>query len=447
MIQKILVPKLGQTMEEATVEKWRKHEGDTIHKGDVVLEITTDKATLEVESFVSGTLRKILAPEGVVLPVNTVVALVGDPNDELPDDLPALEAAARGQAAPARAEPVPAATATPAAPAAAAATPPIAAADGRIFISPRARKLAAREKVPVVVLRGTGPNGRIVEKNVRTYLDKRKTVKITPAAKIAAVERGVDVALITGTGPGGRITREDVLAAPVVTPLAPAPAAGHVQLSAMRRVVAERMSLSKREAPHFYLFMDADMTETVAVRNRLNQSGPVRIGFHDILIRACALALAQHPAMNAAWDNHTILRRSDINIGLAVAIDEGLIVPVLRNADRLALPDIARQSKTLIDKARAKKLIPDEYEGGCLTLSNLGMFGVDCFVPIINPGEAAILGVGRIAQKAVVIDRGIHVRAVMTLSLSADHRVVDGAIAAAFLQRVKQLLEAPDQIV
>lgn len=453
MIQKILVPKLGQTMEEAAIAKWHKHEGDTIEKGDVVLEITTDKATLEVESFVSGTIRKILAAEGVTLPVNTVVALVGEPDDELPDDLMALEAAARGEGAPAPAttpaESAPAASATPATATAPTAqpTPAIAATDGRIFISPRARKLAAKEKIPVVVLRGAGPNGRITEKDVRAYLEKGKAIRITPAAKVAAVERGVDVTLITGTGPGGRITREDVLAAPVVTPLAAAPSAGRVELSAMRRIVAERMSRSKREAPHFYIFMDADMTNAVEARKRINEAGSVRVGFHDILIRACAKAMAEMPAMNAAWDKDAIIRRGEINIGLAVAIDDGLIVPVVKNADRLGLTDIARQSQSLIEKARSKKLTPDEYEGGSLTISNLGMFGVDCFLPIINPGEAAILGVGSIAPKPVVIDGGIHIRSIMTLSLSADHRIVDGAIAAAYLKRVKNLLESPDELL
>jgi len=381
---------------------------------------------------------------------------VGEPDDPLPDDLPALEAAARGEAtptpqpAPAQdaatsakpAPPAPAPTPTPAPQPIPVAPPP----SGRILISPRARRLALKEKVPASILRGTGPNGRIVEKDVLAYLEKRKAIRVTPAAKAIALERGVDVTLVKGTGPAGRVTRDDVLAAaPPARPAAPVP--GRMELSAMRRVVAQRMSLSKREAPHFYLLMDIDMTDAVKVRKRANDTGDVRVGFHDMIIRACAIAMAEQPAMNVTWDNGAILQRGDINIGLAVAIDEGLMVPVVKNADRLALADIARRSRSLIEKARTKKLIPDEYEGGCLTVSNLGMFDVDAFLPIINPGESAILGVGRIVEKPVVINGGIHVRAVMTASLSADHRCVDGAIAAAYLKRVKDLLEAPEQLL
>jgi len=263
-------------------------------------------------------------------------------------------------------------------------------------------------------------------------------------AKTLAAERGVDVTLIKGTGPSGRITRDDVLAAPIAAPAAGAET--RVELSAMRRVVANRMSQSKREAPHFYLFMDIDMTAAVAMRQRLNTEGSVRIGFHDLLIAACAKALAAHPAMNSAWDNGALRRRGEVNIGLAVAIDEGLMVPVVKNADRLSITAIAQMSKGLIDKTRSKRLIPDEYEGGCLTISNLGMFDVDCFLPIINPGESAILGVGRIAAKPVVIDGAIHLRSIMTAALAGDHRVVDGAIAAAFLKSVKDTLEAPEQL-
>ena len=320
MIQRILVPKLGQTMEEAVIEKWHKKEGDTVEKGDVILEITTDKATLEVEAFSGGTIRKLLALEGITLPVNTVIALVGEPDDPLPDDLPALEAAARGKAAPAT-PPAPAqdVATTPAPPPAAPApspapqpSPAVATPSGRILISPRARRLARKEKVPASVLRGTGPNGRIVEKDLLAYLEKRKSIRVTPAAKAIALERGVDVTLVKGTGPAGRVTRDDVLAAaPAARPTAPAP--GRVELSAMRRVVAQRMSLSKREAPHFYLLLDIDMTEAVKVRKRVNDTGDVRVGFHDMIIRACATAMAEQPAMNVAWDNETILQRGEVN--------------------------------------------------------------------------------------------------------------------------------------
>jgi pyruvate dehydrogenase E2 component (dihydrolipoyllysine-residue acetyltransferase) len=453
MIQHIVIPKLGQTMEEATVETWHKKEGDTIERGDVVLEVTTDKATLEVEAFISGTLLKVLAPEGVDLPVNTVIALVGEPGEALPDNLAELEAIARGEVeGEAQAKPdVTAEEVAPAAPTTTESTPatppaPVTAPVGRTLISPRAKKLAGKKNVPAVVLKGTGPNGRIVEADVQSYLDKRNALKVTPAAKVVAAERGVDVLTITGTGPSGRITREDVEKAPVAV-IAAMPAAGRVELSAMRRVVAERMTQSKQEAPHFYLFMDIDMTEAAALRKKINTEGPGRIGFHDLLIRACAVAMTEHPAMNTAWDNGAILQKGEINIGLAVAIDEGLMVPVVKSVDTLSIQAIAQKSKELIEKARTKKLTPDEYDCGSLTISNLGMFDVDSFLPVINPGESAIIGVGKIGDKVVARDGGIHIRSMMTASLSADHRSVDGAIAAAYLKCVKDLLEAPDGLL
>ena len=463
MIQEVLMPKLGQTMEEATVETWHKKEGDKVERGDVILEITTDKATLEVESYVSGVMRKALAAEGVTLPVNTVIALVGEPDDPMPDNLAQLEAAARGEGAPvsaqasapaaeAETEPAPAAEAPAAAPTETPApTPPA----GRILISPRARKLAKAEKVPIEILKGSGPKGRITEKDVRAYLERRKEVKVTPAAKAIAKERGIDVLTVKGSGPGGKITREDILAAaaaPAAAAVEAAPAAmtvpggKRIPLTAMQRIVAKRMAQSKREAPHFYLTMEIDMTEAVKLRAKLNASGSIRVAFHDFLIRACAKAFTENPAMNAAWAGDAIVQRNEINIGVAVALEGGLIVPVVRNADRLSLTGTAEKSRELIEKARSKKLTPDEYEGGCFTISNLGMFDVDNFVAVINPGESAILGLGRIAQKPVVIGGGIQVRAMMGCSLSADHRAVNGAIAAAFLKRAKDLLESPDQL-
>ena len=444
MIQQVLMPKLGQTMEEATVERWLKQEGDAVNKGDILLEITTDKATLEVESYVKGTLRKVVAPEGSVFPVNAVIALVGEPDDPLPDNLDELLAAGGTEAKP---QPEEAAQSSEA-PASVAQTAPAPIAipqDGRIRISPRARKTANAGKVPAQVLRGTGPGGRIVEEDVLAHIEKRDRIKATPTAIALAFEHGVDITLVSGTGPGGKVTKEDVLGAqPTVA--AAAPAGRRIELTAMRRVVADRMTQSKREAPHFYLMMEMDMTATVKLRAELNASGPARIGFHDFIICACAKALAENPAMNVVWAGDAIQQRGEVNIGLAVGLDEGLIVPVVRNADRLSLSGIAKASAALIEKARSKKLTPDEYEGGCLTLSNLGMYDVDNFIPVINPGESAILGVGRIAQKPVVIDGGLHIRSMMGCTLSADHRAVDGAIASAFLKRVKDLLEEPQQL-
>ncbi len=471
MIQQILMPKLGETMTEASVEKWRKAEGDPIRKGDVILEITTDKATLEVESSIVGVLKKILAPEKVTLPVNTVIALAGEPGDALPDNLEELLAAARGErTAEAAAAKPPSESASAAAPAGVEAeVEAIAGPAGRILVSPRARMRAKEARVPLQILRGSGPGGRIVEKDVSEYLARREQVRATPTAIEVAFERGIDLTALRGTGPGGKITKEDVPAAQAP----PRPAAARerrVELTAMRRIVAERMAKSKREAPHFYLTMEVDMTAAAALRAKLTADlpaeapalrssaaaaggeesakagGKTRIGFHDLLIRACAKSLGENPMMNVVWGGDHIRVRAEINIGLAVALDEGLIVPVIRNADRLDLAATARVSAQMIEKARSKRLLPEEYEGGCLTISNLGMFDVDNFIPVINPGESAILGVGRIAQKPVVIGGAIQVRSMMSCTLSADHRAVDGAIAAKFLKRVKEFLEKPEAL-
>jgi pyruvate dehydrogenase E2 component (dihydrolipoamide acetyltransferase) len=467
MIQQILMPQLGETMTEATVEKWRKAEGDPIKKGDVILEITTDKATLEVESSIVGVLKKILAPEKVTLPVNTVIALAGEAGDALPDNLDELLAAARGEKAAeaAVARPSAAADASAAAPAGAEAQT-IPGPAGRLLVSPRARmrvrsamvetsrlslvspraRMRAKEaRVPLQILRGSGPGGRIVEKDVSEYLARREQVRATPTAIELACERGIDLTALRGTGPGGRISKEDVLAAK--PPARPAAwRERRIELSAMRRIVAERMAKSKREAPHFYLTMEVDMTAAAAFRAKLNSEGQARIGFHDLLLRACAKSLGENPMMNVVWGGDHIRVHAEINIGLAVALDEGLIVPVIRNADRLDLAATARASAQFIEKARSKRLLPEEYEGGCLTISNLGMFDVDNFIPVINPGESAILGIGRIAQKPVVIAGSVEVRSMMSCTLSADHRAVDGAIAARFLKRVKELLETPEAL-
>jgi pyruvate dehydrogenase E2 component (dihydrolipoamide acetyltransferase) len=448
MIQQVLMPKLGQTMEEATVEKWHKNEGDRIERGDVLLEITTDKATLEVESYVTGTVRKILAAEGVTLPVNALIALVGEPTDPLPADLDELVAASMKGAPAAKKEAAVRASETAPAAEVAAELPPLP--TGRIVSSPRARMRAEDKRINLRLLRGSGPGGRIIEKDVLDYAARVEALRVTPTALEVAYEQCVDVTAIKPSA-GGMITKEDVLAAVKAGVGRPAPVAGRTvtkPLSAMRRVVADRLSKSKREIPHFYLTTDVDMTDAVAFREKLNQGKPKEksVSFNDMLIRACGKALGEMPAMNAAWADGSILQKGSVNIGLAVALDDGLIVPVIRDADRRSVEEIAAETKRLVERARGKKLTPDEYEGGSFSISNLGMFGITSFQAIVNPGEAAIMGVGAIVKKLVVIDDAIRIRSVMSVSLSADHRVVDGATAARFLARVRELLEKPAEL-
>ena len=462
MIQEVQMPKLGQTVEEATIETWHKQEGDPVAKGDVLLEITTDKATLEVEAYVAGTLRKQLYQAGEVVPVNATIAFVGDPDDEVTDAM-AEEARAKARAAAAAAKAkAPAQAAAPAAqpapqPAAQAGPAPLplptllpaapqlpaAAPTGRILSSPRARMRAEERRVPLRVLRGSGPNGRIVERDVVAYAERVAALRVSPTAREIAWQRGVDLTRLQGSGTDGRIMKADVEAAPA----APAVLPGQVEpLTAMRRIVAERLTYSKQTTPHFYLTIDVDMTAAVAFRKQHNDAGGPRLSFNDLIIRACALAFAEVPEMNVAWADGGLLRRGEVNIGLAVALDAGLIVPVVRGCDAKSLEEIAQASAELVEKARGKRLTPDEYEGGCMTVSNLGMFGIETLAPIINPGEVGILGIGRIAPRPVVIDDAIHVRQMTTVTLVCDHRIVDGAIAARWLQAVQQALEAPESL-
>lgn len=450
MLKEVQMPKLGQTVEEATIETWHKQEGDAVAKGDVLLEITTDKATLEVEAYVAGTLKKQLYAAGAVVPVNVVIAFVGDADDEVTDAMVAkaladAEAAAAAAPAPAAA-PSPAAPIAPAPVAVPAAAPATMAPPGRIFSSPRARRVAGERKVPLQALRGSGPNGRIVEKDVVAHADQVADLRVSPTALAVAFDRGVDLTKVSGTGTDGRIMKADVEAAPVVAAPAAAPVGQRVPLTPMRRIVAERLTYSKTTTPHFYLTAEVDMTDAVAWRKQHNDAGGVKVSFNDLIVRACVKAFAEVPEMNVAWADGALLYRGEVNIGLAVALDAGLIVPVVRDCQRKSLEQIAQTSADLIERARNKRLIPDEYEGGCLTLSNVGMFGIDTVAPIINPGEVAILGIGCIAPRPVVIGDGIFIRQMTTLTLACDHRIVDGVLAARWFQLVKLALEAPESL-
>jgi pyruvate dehydrogenase E2 component (dihydrolipoamide acetyltransferase) len=440
MIQKVTLPKLGETVEVSTIERWVKKEGDAVAPGDILCEITTDKATLEVESYQRGTLLKILAPTGKELPVGTVIALVGDPGEKIPEDVlseagkePAKRSA---KAAPAEA---PAAEAQPATPVAALST-------GRTKASPRARRRAEKLGLAIESVCGTGPGGRIVEADVEAAaLSMPKGgAKATPLARKLAAREGIAIAAIAGTGPRGKVTKADILGAKA----APSIRAGQaVPLSPMRRIIAERMLLSKQTVPCYYLEMDADVTDLVALRAKLNARGEVKISYNDFVLKACGLALRRFPAVNSRWTEGGIERRGAAHVGLAVALDEGLIVPVVRDADKKSVSQIARETADLAERARSKRLRPDEYQGGCMTVSNLGMYGIRSFIPIVNPGESVILGLGVIEERPVCRQGKIGARQVMTLVLAADHRLVDGAVGAQFLETIRDALEEPQKLV
>ncbi|MDO8588368.1 MAG: dihydrolipoamide acetyltransferase family protein [Armatimonadota bacterium] len=443
MALKMVMPLLGQTMEEGTITKWLKQEGESVNKGEPLLEVMTDKANMEVEAPVSGVLRKILAPEEAIVPIKEPIAIIG--TAEEPIDGLLLESAAPAEAeaaAPPKEEPVPAVTGAP--------VEPAPTAEERVFSSPRARNVASEHNVDIAALagKGTGPGGRIVEKDVLAYVASAQAPerpRMTPLAGKVAADIGVTLSDVVATGVGGRITRDDVLRS-VTRP--PRPSIGRViPLAGMRKAVADNVSLSARNAPHVTLVSEVDMTECANLRRQMlpevEKSCGVKISFTDLIVKAVAKAIDDHPIVNATLESDQITIHDRIDIGIAVALDEGLIVPVLRDVRSKSIPEISVEVKRLAQKARSGGLAPDEYKDGTFTVTNLGAYGVDSFNPIINPPQVAILGVCRIVEKPVVVDGRVRVRSMMNLCLSFDHRAVDGAPAAEYLARLKQILESP----
>ncbi len=447
MLHRVLLPQLGQTMEEGTIEKWHKQEGERVRKGEVLYELTTDKATLEVEAFAEGVLKRIVVAEGQTVPVNDLIAIIGDEEDELPGDLgapgaeaPAVSDVGAGPRVPAVGAPVRAGQ-----PAAAMAEAP---APGRAFASPRARKIAAEKHVPLGAVAGSGPGGRIVERDVRAYLTDLEGIRFTPTAARLAQETDVDLRRVAETVKDRRVRKEDVLAAAEVgLGGRQRQAAGRrVPFTPMRRTIAERMAASKQTVPHFYLVGQVNMGAAMRLREDLAAAGREKPTVTALLVKAVALALKEHPRINARFDGDAIVLNEAPNVGVAVAVEDGLFVPVIRNADGKDLAEISAELKSLAETARAGKLIPQQYEGGSITISNLGTYGVDYFLPIVNPPEACIIGVGAIADQVIPRDGGTTVEPIMKVSLSADHRVVNGAEVAEFFRTLKGLMEEPSRL-
>jgi pyruvate dehydrogenase E2 component (dihydrolipoamide acetyltransferase) len=453
MVTEVILPKLGQTMEEGAIVEWIKQEGDPVGRGEVLFTVESDKAVLDVEATARGFLRKILVPAGQTVPVLTVVGLITRSADEDVSSYgSAVAAGPRAEVAagePAAMMP----TATPAA-ASPAATP---AATGRTFASPRARKTAREKGIELALVSGSGPDGRIVERDVLDYAAARP--KATPMAIRAAETMGVDLAAVAGTGVSGRIMRADVaeaVAAPSPLPAeepAAAPVAGPlaeiVPFTSIRRTIAQRMAASHTATARVTLVTEADATDFVEARTQLKDSVTEEWGFapgfNDLLGLVVARALREHPYMNARLsdDGGTIERLPYVNLGMAVDTERGLLVPVIRDADQKGLRAFGSEFRELVERARVGKSLLDDLQGGTFTITNLGMYDIDAFTPIINLPEAAILGAGRIQPKPVVRENEILVRQMWTLSLTFDHRLVDGAPAARFLQRIKQLVENP----
>lgn len=454
MATKMVLPILGQTMEEGTIIKWLKNEGDQVAKGDPIVEVMTDKVNMEVEASESGVLRKLLVKEDDVVPVMGPIAIIGTADESI-DDL--LSDGDSGNGAAQAAEPA-VLQAVTSAPTVAESAPTVS--GSKVFVSPRARKMARENGVTIDALAGagSGPLGRVIEKDVAAFIAAAQTVATgedvaiaTPLAARIAADQGVNLTSVTGTGNRGRITSGDVLQAAAVEPVFPAGEVKVIPFTGMRKMVADNVAKSAQTAPHVTLTAEVDMTEAVKVRGQIveqfERKYGTKLSFTDMIVKAASLALLDHPIVNSTLTAKEIRISGDVNIGVAVALDGGLIVPVVKNADQKFVPQISVELKGLIEKARVGNLATAEITGGTFTITNLGAFGIDVFNPIITPGQSAILGVCRIADKPVVVDGQVVVRSMMNLCLSFDHRVMDGAPAAQFLKKIKDLLESPYQLL
>jgi pyruvate dehydrogenase E2 component (dihydrolipoamide acetyltransferase) len=405
----IQMPLLSDTMKEGKIAAWLKNVGDTVKSDDVIAEVETDKATMEVMPYADGVLLYQAVPAGQGVPVNGVMAIVGKAGTDVQ---PYLDYYAQKDKAPAAAEstsaPAPAASAS--APAAPATETKTESDDSRVKISPLARKMAKDKGITLSELKGSGDGGRIIKKDVENYVPaaKASTASGTAAPVIAGQESHTDI-----------------------------------ELSQMRKVIAQRLSESMFTAPHFYLKMSVNMDKAMDARTAMNAISESKISFNDLVIKASAMALRKHPAVNSSWMGDFVRENHHIHIGTAVAIEDGLIVPVVKFADQKPLSAIAAEAKTLVKKAKDKKLQPQEFTGNTFTISNLGMMDIDEFTAIINPPDSCILAVGKIEATPVVENGEIVVRNIMKLTLSCDHRVVDGAVGASFLQTLKAYLENP----
>jgi pyruvate dehydrogenase E2 component (dihydrolipoyllysine-residue acetyltransferase) len=431
MITKVVLAKLSPTMEEGTIVKWTKNEGDKVRTGDVVAEIETDKANMEMEALGDGVLRKILVPAGGKAPVGALIGVIADPKENI--DTMLREAPGDGStpstSQPASAKPTgPTSPAQADVPAAGASVPPppappaSAGPGGRLKASPLARSMAAQRNVPLESLSGSGPGGRIIKRDIEDYLAAPR-----PAA--------------TAPQPGGALAAAKPARPPIPVPSVPPGTA--IPLTGMRRTIAKRLAESKFTAPHFYVTVEIDMDAAVSLREQLIESEDVKLSYNDLALKACAKALTRFPTVNASWTGETIQTHAEVHLGVAVSLPEGLITPVVRNADRKHVVEISREVKDLAARARDKKLKPEEFSGSTFTVSNLGMMDVTEFTAIINPPEAAILAVGAVRKVPVVKDDQVAVGHRMKVTLSCDHRVVDGALGAQFLGEVRRLLERP----
>ena len=414
----IQLPALSPTMSEGRITKWLKKEGDKVSTGDGLAECETDKSNLEIEATDGGTLLKIVVPAGSTSPVGGVIGWIGKPGEAIPDAPAPAAAAAPAAPAPVASAPKPA----PAAPAASAVPPkpapkPVAAAPApavsgeRVRVSPLARKMAETQGIDLASVPGSGPNGRIVKRDVEEAM-----ASPAPAAKKSAP--------IIRAAPGVRQPPQDIA------------------LTSMRKVIAQRLGEVKPGVPHFYLTIEVEMDQALKLREEA-KAQDLKISVNDVLVKATAMAVRKFPRINQFFAGDRIVQFNTVDVGVAVAIEDGLITPIIKDADLKGLAEIAQEVRELADRAKKKALKPEEYTGGSITVSNLGMFGIDSFIAVINPPQAAILAVGKVEPKVVVRNDTMVIRQMMSVTLSGDHRVIDGAVGAQYLQELRSLLEHP----
>jgi pyruvate dehydrogenase E2 component (dihydrolipoamide acetyltransferase) len=443
MAEKIIMPKQGLQMTEGTITKWLVQEGETVTEGEPLFEMETDKLTIVIDANTGGTLLKIIAGPGDVVPITEMVAIVGAPGEDIEALLAEAGAADDGGEVAPASEAGEATSAAPAATSGSSVAPPVRAPGERVFSSPRARTRAAELGIGVASVAGSAPDGMVIERDVLAAAKAGAAVRATPLARGEAARRGANLAGISGSGPRGKVRRADVLAAASGGGAASSGERSVVPMSGMRRIIAERMKRSQVENAQTTHRITVRMDEAFRLREALDKT----VGFNDIISFATINALRDFPAMNAELVDEGVWQKDFVNMGIAVAVDSGLIVPVVKDADLMSLPEFSAAAKALAEKARGGGLEQEDYTGGTFTVSNLGMYGLDDFVAIINPPEAGILAVGKIEDVPVVVDGRVEVHPVVRLTLSYDHRVVDGAPAAEFLARVKEYLENPYKLL
>ncbi len=433
MAEIIRMPRMSDTMEEGNIVGWMKNEGDAVEPGDLLAEIETDKATMEFESLWEGVLLHIAIKEGAV-PVEGVIAVIGEKGEDwkaLLDSASAPDASSNGASeeasAPAAPSPEVSTQTTVAEVASNQPSPSSSSESQRLKASPLAKSIAKEAGIDIAQVSASGPQGRIVKRDVEAFVQDQTKPAPTPAPKLA------DEAPKTPAVPTFSFSGED--------------AYEDTPVSQMRKVIARRLGESKFSAPHFYLTIEADMGKVIKLRKQLNEVAPTKISFNDLVVKAAAVSLRAHPAVNSSWLGDKIRRNQNIHIGVAVAVDEGLLVPVIRYADIKTLSQINVEVRDLAGKAKNRKLQPQEMSGNTFTISNLGMFGIEEFTAIINPPDACILAVGSIIEKAVVRNGELAVGNMMKMTLSCDHRVVDGATGAKFLKTLKEILEDPIRLL